>query len=392
MMVERTVVRFLVLCGMLTLSLPPAEGYSTVVGRVPSCTDEQAATQETYFRDYPQDTERAACLLNYYAQRLGWPELQARREWLIRWVIKNHPNIRLDGHLERGLSVSTADKTIYSEIRELWLNQVSRFPDNGAVLSNAANTLGLTDRETAMNWLKHARELDPLDWRIPRYLGNLYAAAIIGISETGPDLLPRSVDSAEAQSAFAKLAYEEAGRDAAVATATAQQLHVWTNYPTYLKYKTLTQQDYDRLAEALLLRAADLDYPNPTKIATLRDFYRDQRYKPSGRIEPKVAVIEKSYEEVSQRLTNATFLQARVSRGAFPVRVKILIGPDGHVWSASAENPELGPIAVMAQSKAESLTFRPLREDGHPVQIWTIVSVMMDDLDFQAIHKISESQ
>jgi hypothetical protein len=105
--------------------------------------------------------------------------------WLIRWIIKNHPDIRLVGHLERGLSVSTADKTTYSEMRELWLSQVSRFPHNGVVLSNAANALALTDRETAMNWLKHARELDPLDWRIPRYLGNLYAAAIIGISILG---------------------------------------------------------------------------------------------------------------------------------------------------------------------------------------------------------------
>jgi hypothetical protein len=173
-MVQRTVVRPLVLCGMLTLSLLPAAGYSTVVGGRPAPMSKRPLRK----RDHLQDTERAACLLDYYAQRLGWPELQARREWLIRWVIKDHPNIRLDGHLERGLSVSTTDKTIYSEIRELWLNQVSRFPDNGAVLSNAANTLGLTDRETAMNWLKHARELDPLDWRIPRYLGNLYAAAI----------------------------------------------------------------------------------------------------------------------------------------------------------------------------------------------------------------------
>jgi hypothetical protein len=320
----------------------------------------------------------------------GWPELQARRVWLIRWIIKNHPDIRLVGHLERGLSVSTADKTTYSEMRELWLSQVSRFPHNGVVLSNAANALALTDRETAMNWLKHARELDPLDWRIPRYLGNLYAAAIIGISETGADLLPLSIDSGEAQSAFAKLAHEEAGRDAAVATATAQQLHILTNYPSYLKYKSLTQRDYDPLAEALLLRAADLDYPNPTKIAALRDFYRDQKYKPSGRIEPKIAVVETSFEEVSQRFTNSTFLEARASRAAFPVKVKILIGPDGHVWSAIPENPELEQIALMARSKAESLTFRPLREDGRPVQVWTIVSVIPDELDLLAIHKVSK--
>jgi hypothetical protein len=167
-------------------------------------------------------------------------------------------------------------------------------------------------------------------------------------------------------------------------------LHILTNYPSYLKYKSLTQRDYDPLAEALLLRAADLDYPNPTKIAALRDFYRDQKYKPSGRIEPKIAVVETSFEEVSQRFTNSTFLEARASRAAFPVKVKILIGPDGHVWSAIPENPELEQIALMARSKAESLTFRPLREDGRPVQVWTIVSVIPDELDLLAIHKVSK--
>lgn len=93
MTIHRTIVSTLVLCGTLTFSMP-AQGYSAVVGVVLSCTDEQAATQEAYFRDHPRDTERAMCLLDYYALRLGWPGLQARRLWLIRWIIKNHPEVR----------------------------------------------------------------------------------------------------------------------------------------------------------------------------------------------------------------------------------------------------------------------------------------------------------
>jgi hypothetical protein len=390
MTIRSAIVYSLVLCSRLCLTQLLAHGHSIVPGET-SCSDEQAASQETYFRDHPQDTARAACLLDYYAQRLGWLALQAPRMWLIRWVITNHPGIRLDGHLDNDLRVGTREKADYSNIRGLWLEQGSRIPNDPVVLSNAANAIALTDRETAMNWLKHARELDPLDWHIPRYLGELCAAAIIGISETGADLLPTSIDPEEAQSPFARLAHKEAIRDAAVATATAQRLHVWTNYPRYLKYESLTRRDYDPLAEALLLRAADLDYPNPTEIAALGDFYCDQRFKPSGRIEPKMAVVEKAYEEIAQRFTASAFLRPPASPSALLVRVKILIGPDGHVWSARAENPLFGQIALMAQAKAESLTFRPLREAGRLLQVSTIVSVTLDEQDLEAIQKASKS-
>jgi len=387
---QGNIARILLVAGILAFPSLSSAAYSTVAGDT-SCTAEQANTQETYFHDHPQDTERAACLLDYYARLVPRPELQAPRMWLIRWVIENHPEIRLDGHLEQGLSVSTADAITYSAIRKLWLSKVSQFPNDPSVLLNAANALALTDREAARGWLKRARELNPSDQTIPRYLGNLYAAAIVGISETSPDLVPTSINLSEAQSAFAKQAYKEAGRDAILAAWTGMRLHYWTNY---LRYKKICQQDYDFLAESLLQKAADLDFPNPTTIAALRDFYRDQKLKPSGRIEPKVAVVQESEREVSRRLIDSTsmFLQASVNnRPATPVKVGIVIGTDGHVWTANAESPTSGPVALMAQSKADSLVFLPLRLNGRPVQIRTTVTVMVDDLESQPTHNGSRN-
>jgi hypothetical protein len=299
---------------------------------------------------------------------------------LIRWVIQQHPDIRLDGHLEQGLSIGTADKTAYGEMRELWLKQLARFPNNAQVLSNAAHNLALTDREAALSWLKHARDLNPLDGSIQVRMSDLYAEAIVGISETGPDLIPSAIDLSEAHSTFANMAYEEAGRDSTLASWTGMRLHASTNFLHYIK---LSQQNYDLLAESLFLKAADLDYPNPTRMSVLRDFYRDQRAKSSGGIEPKAEVVDRSNADISRRITGdtGTSLQSRrQDRSAVPVKVEIVIGIDGHVWSAHAEEPASGQNALMAQFKAEQLTYRPLRLNGRPVQIRTIVTAMVDEL------------
>jgi hypothetical protein len=86
------------------------------------------------------------------------------------------------------------------------------------------------------------------------------------------------------------------------------------------------------------------------------------------------------------------FLQASVNnRPATPVKVGIVIGTDGHVWTANAESPTSGPVALMAQSKADSLVFLPLRLNGRPVQIRTTVTVMVDDLESQPTHNGSRN-
>ena len=62
-------------------------------------------------------------------------------------------------------------------------------------------------------------------------------------------------------------------------------------------------KDYDRLAESLLLKAAELDYPNPTRINALADFYRDQELKLLARVVSKAQFVEAPSEEMLSRIT-----------------------------------------------------------------------------------------
>jgi hypothetical protein len=114
------------------------------------------------------------------------------------------------------------------------------FPNNPQVLSNAAAYLSLTDPQLADSWLKQARGLDPRDESIVNRLAALYADAIVGISNTGPDLLPNALDMSKPQSAFSKEAWREANRDQILAALTGLRLHYWTNF---LRYKKLTTRD-----------------------------------------------------------------------------------------------------------------------------------------------------
>jgi hypothetical protein len=373
--------RLLLACAVaLSWALSARSQVSRIVpgAVVPStipCNDEQAAQGEKYLQEHPQDTERAACLLDFYVQRLKAPDLRLRRLQLIRWVIENHPDIRLDAHLQNGLHLSTEDAVAYSQVRQLWLTQVKRFPHDAQVLSNAADCLAITDREIAAVWLKRAREINPGNETIVRRLANLYADAIIGIYETGPDLMPTSVDAMEAHSHFAKDAYQDARSEATLATWTGLAIHNWTRF---LLARRITNVDYDTIAETLLLRAANLSYPNPTKIDALRDFYRDESHRPSSRITPRSAVVEMPPDKVSLMLTatSQAALQALANqKDTIPVRVGIVIGIDGHVWVSAAESPSFGQMALAAQNIVETLTYRPLRINDVAVRVKSTTTI-----------------
>lgn len=219
-----------------------------------SCTDEQEEHWEPHVGDDAQGLEMARCVLDYYLQRLSWPDLRPRRLRLVHWIVENHPDLKLGSHLPNGLRVSTADSD-YPRIRESWIAQADRFPNNAQVLSNAADGLGVTERELAAKWLKRARELEPHNDETVRRLATLYSYAIAGVSGTGWDLLPAEVDSVTAQSRFARLAWQEAGCDPELATWTGMDLR---SLGRLLERRGLTSADLDSRAEELLLRAATL--------------------------------------------------------------------------------------------------------------------------------------
>ncbi|HTF62157.1 MAG TPA: hypothetical protein VK638_05530 [Edaphobacter sp.] len=333
------------------------------------------STQAKYFAAHPDDLERAKCMLDFYARRLLLSDLRTYRIALIRWVITHDPGINLENYLDQGLDVGTEAIPDYAEIRALWHKQVKRRPTDPAVLSNAGRALSIADREQALRWLKYARTLSPQDTTIPKRLADLYSYAISGVAGTGPELNITRVDISEQQSSFARLAFREAEEDSNIAALTGLKLHYMSRWPFFRSH----QLDYDKQAETLLLKAAALDYPHPTKISALAAFYFDQRGKASGSIYSEAPTVERSSDEMMKRLTTPELLQAGNARPSLSVRVKIVVGVDGHVQSASAIDPPTKQSGLMAAYKAKLFSFLPLRVDENSVQVRTELTVMVEE-------------
>jgi hypothetical protein len=363
--VKKSIVSALISC--LFFFFVASADAMNVVGLPDHCTGEEVKTQEAYFQAHPNDVDLAGCLLNFYARRLPWPELHDSRLWLIDWVIKNHPDFRLETpYLPQDLTISTTDKEGYEAARELWLAQVNRFPENPDVLMNAAVALKVTDRQMALEWLQHAKLLDPSRFGITDALGNLLAYAILGVAGTDEELRPLT-DVNEAKSDFAKNAMDVAMQTADVATKTGIALSALMGD---IRYRNLPYaENYDFYAERLLIRAADLEYPNPTQFDALGDFYQMQSFnKRSEGIRSKALVVEKTSDEILESMTPYTRSIVHPNTG-IPMQIHVVIGINGHIWSTSPEGQEDKQTQWNADALAKQMTFFPLREKGQSVQV-----------------------
>lgn len=251
----------------------------------------------------PEDVSTAACLLDFYANRLRFvPDLTSRRVRLIRWVIENHPDISLTGFLERDLRIAAADPSVVTEIRSLWLAQIAHYADNWHVLLNAGNSMGLADPELAAQWLWQGCKLQPDNWEVAGALGYIYANAIAGIVAYGADLQPTAIDRSRSHSEFSQRAWNEASQDAVLATATGRYLHSLTMAHTSMG---VVRIDYDPLAEQLFEKAQNLQYPAATPFNELGFLYENQSWKRGDaavRLTPKSRIIDLTPTEAAQRV------------------------------------------------------------------------------------------
>jgi hypothetical protein len=221
--------------------------------------------------------------------------------------------------------------------------------------------------------------LDPRNSSLVSELGDVYAGAISGESGVNPWEGPTSVDAAETQSDFARLAMEEAGKESELAARTGWALHLISEA---LGEAKIEAPDYDPVAEKLLIQAANLDYPKPTGEPLLSALYRDQKRKASGRLTPQWRTVEVAPEEQAARLVEKAKQVGFTDKNfhaAVTVPVKITIGIDGHVWKAEALGaPQIAePVAAGA---AGNWIYLPLRIDGEPVQVSTVVQVTVEPL------------
>jgi hypothetical protein len=335
-------------------------------------TPQMAAEAEQKLQRDASDVETLRQLLDYYLCHWEQPEFQAPRTRLILWTIQNHPDLYFVGaHDDRGLLINPDDKEDYAQARKLWLEQVKQYPYFPDVLVNAAHCLKLTDRAEATGWLK----------RTDRYglliLSEVYADAITGVTGENPLGGTTSLDVTERDSAFAKYAFEDAGKDKELAARTGWNLHLISNE---FRYEKLDSADFDPLAEQLLLKSAELNYPQPVDVSYLDQFYRNQTLKPADkRVLCKAEKVHVAPEEQAERLVSSARMRIDPALLTEPVKVtvNIVVGLDGHVWEAVARNgsPKAAKAAVSAVAH---IVYKPLKVDGQTVRVTSSVVVTLE--------------
>lgn len=309
----------------------------------------------------------------YYLCHWEEPEFQAPRTKLILWTIRNHPDLHfIGGHAERSLLINPDDKEAYAQARKLWLEQVEQYPYFPDVLANAAHCLRLTDRAEAAKWLKGMDNYGRV------FLAEIYADAITGVTGENPFEGITPVDVTERESAFAKYAFEDAGKDKELAAQTGWNLHLISNA---FRYEKVDSTDFDPLAEQLLLRSAELNYPQPVGVSYLDQFYRNQTLKPADKqVLCKAKMVHLEPEEQAARLISIPRMRFDRPLLTEPVKitVDIVVGVDGHVWEAVARNGSPEKATKTAAFAVRQNVYKPLKLDGQTLRVTSSVIVTVE--------------
>lgn len=372
----------------MMLRLIAATGFLASIaaaqGRFPSgplaySTPAEALDAENFLHSHPDDSSVLTRLLDYYEAR--WQTTGPERLRLILWTIQNHPDVALDApHDGRALLVNPDDKQDYARARESWLKQLRDHSDDPRVLENAAVCLRLTDYESAIDWLKRAIALNPHRRGVlVSELGDVYAAAITGTAGMNPWEGPTSVDVSRTTSAFARRARMEAAADAEIAARTGWAVYLSTEAFQRL---SVSDADYDSIAEELLLKSVTFDFPEPARFNLLGTFYQRQEMKKSGQVLPKSRILTVAPEEQAKRVLSKTTSNGVTGEkavvGPVHIKVDVIVGTDGHVWKATPRNAPTELIRFAASSAVMSWTYRPLEIEGEVVRVATSVEVSID--------------
>jgi len=152
-----------------------------------SLTPQAAAYLERVLASRPDDYAAHIRLLGYYQKlRFTRPPAGASYQQQVFWFIRNHPESVLSGTPETML-LKREDPAAFEEGKALWLEQVSKQPDNTTLLGKAAGYCTLSDEETAERLLQQAQVLEPKNPLWPGKLGFLYQLQGNGIRVSASD-------------------------------------------------------------------------------------------------------------------------------------------------------------------------------------------------------------
>jgi tetratricopeptide (TPR) repeat protein len=142
-------------------------------------TADDARALEDSLANNPDSLFVRAKLIHYYFRAgLGSqsPELEAKREQHVFWLIEHHPEATLAGSpdAEVGMFGSEDNKDAFQRAKSLWMQQIERHPDDLRVLHNAAQFLSFSDSKAALEVLQKAVDIDPNNTETLELLARTY--------------------------------------------------------------------------------------------------------------------------------------------------------------------------------------------------------------------------
>ncbi len=126
---------------------------------------ESFAELEMLLEQKPDDIDSRMVLIRNYRSQLGSPDNQRRWNVHVMWMIENYPNEPFLGGNHINFSNWPAD---YEAAKALWLDAVSKCPDDVTVLRNAVTFLFVRDRAIAETIVRKGMAIAPgaIEWHV----------------------------------------------------------------------------------------------------------------------------------------------------------------------------------------------------------------------------------
>jgi tetratricopeptide (TPR) repeat protein len=351
--------------------------------------DRASELEETLTKD-PNDLAARAQLLGYYfvmgGGRLSPAAARQARLRHIIWLVQNHPDSELAGLSAVTIDPAShplADREGYEKVKALWLEQARNHDDNAVLLANAAWFFKLPDKAIAVRLIKRTHDLDPANRNWSAFLGQVYAAAIEGLTGMNENRFPTAADPNEARGAFAQQAREELvkSQDATVVGTAGYYLMFWNSI---LSASGKAPADLLDFAEQLLARAQALDPASVEWPQDLANIYLLRAAKAASP-EERAALLHKQWELLDKtadltkgldtllNLVRAAFDASEFERAQMYARRLLEVAPqnrDDPLYGLAIHhgNLVLGRLALRADNvdKAKTFLLAAARTPGGP--------------------------
>jgi TonB family protein len=331
----------------------------------------EASHMEARLERQPEDVRTRALLTAYYFRHA----MRKQRLMQVFWLIEHHPESEL--LCSSAFAISAEDSPVndmasYGRAKALWLAISQKRQPNPQVLWNASSFIIQFDPARSEQLALVGKALEPNEQRWNERLAFLYAKAVF----TDGRMRPQMPASAE-RNAFAKKAHREleASSDANLIGLAGNSLA-----PADPEVRSFRPPEAVAFGLRLLERARQLAPDDPRWGTYLQAFSEARRNDTNEREsapehDPSPSVAKNAEPGTLLRRVEPEYSPAALSaRVQGTVRLRILIGTDGHVLNAwlISGHPLL---YASADHAVRRWLYEPLRIGNDPVEAYHVVEI-----------------